>query len=134
MVCSHCILIPKGSTGSSTFLMSNESPNCSHYNPKFQLQIHCILKVIADNVPISGVIPILIFLCIFKIALTPVSHTYFCPRRERKKSPWSKIVPNVSYGSRSISLQWKIHMSKWAHPTLKVISKTSVDSDITFKR
>ena len=34
VVCSHCILIPQGPTGSSTFLVSNESPYISHYNPK----------------------------------------------------------------------------------------------------
>ena len=33
VVCSHCILIPQGSTGSSTFV-SNESPYISHYNSK----------------------------------------------------------------------------------------------------
>ena len=32
--CSHYILTPRGSTGSSTFLVSNESPYFSHYNPK----------------------------------------------------------------------------------------------------
>ena len=34
MVCSHCILIPQGSTGNSTFLVSNGSPYFSHYNPQ----------------------------------------------------------------------------------------------------
>ena len=52
--------------------------------PKFQLQIHYTLEVVAENEPVSG-IPILIFLCIFITALTPVSHTYFRPRRENKK-------------------------------------------------
>ena len=33
-VCSHCILIPQGSTGSITFLVSNESPYFCHYNTK----------------------------------------------------------------------------------------------------
>ena len=61
-----------------------ESPYFSNYNPKFQLQIHNTLEVIADNVPISG-IPILIFLCIFITASSPVSHTCFCLRRENKK-------------------------------------------------
>ena len=28
-------------------------------------------------------------------------------------------MPNVSYGSRSISLEWRIHMSKWAQPPLR---------------
>ena len=46
------ILIPQGSTGSSTFFMSNESPH-------FSRQIHNILEVIAENVPISR-IPIFI--------------------------------------------------------------------------
>ena len=51
---------------------------------KFQLQIHCTLEGTAENVPIIG-IPILIFLCIYITASSPVSHTYFCPRRENKK-------------------------------------------------
>ena len=50
---------------------------------KFQLQIHYMLAVIAENVPIFG-IPILIFLCIFITGTFPVSHSYFCPRRENK--------------------------------------------------
>ena len=49
--------------------------------PKSQLQIRYTLEVIAENAPISGV-PFWIFLCIFITASPPVSHTYFCPRRE----------------------------------------------------
>ena len=88
MVCSHCILIPQGSTGSKIFVCVCQMK--AHIflimTPKFQLQIHYTLEVIAENVPISG-IPIFIFLCIFIIALAspPVSNTYFCPRRENKK-------------------------------------------------
>ena len=41
--------------------------------PKFQRQIHYTLKVIAENVPTSG-IPILIFLLIFITASSLVSH------------------------------------------------------------
>ena len=61
--------------------------------PKFKLQIYYTLEVIAENVPISS-ISILIFSFIFITALSPVSHTYFCPRRENKKHPWGKIVQN----------------------------------------
>ena len=77
------------------FLVSNESPYFSHYNPKIQLQIHYSLAVIAENVPVSG-IPIFIFLRIFITALSPVSHSYCYPRRENKKQPSGKIVQNVS--------------------------------------
>ena len=63
--------------------------------PKFQLQIHYTLEDIAESVQISS-IPVLIFLGIFKTASSPVSHTYFCPRRENKKQPWGKFVQNVS--------------------------------------
>ena len=49
---SYHILIPQGATGSSTFLVSDESPYFS-YNPKFQTQIHYSLEVTAENVPIS---------------------------------------------------------------------------------
>ena len=52
--------------------------------PKFQLQVHNTLEVIAENVPISG-IPIFIFLCIFITASSPVLHNCFCPGRENKK-------------------------------------------------
>ena len=34
VVCFHCILIPQGSTGSSTFLVSTESWYFSHYYPR----------------------------------------------------------------------------------------------------
>ena len=57
---------------------------------KFQLQIHYTLAVIAENVPISG-IPIFIFLCIFITASSPVSHSYFCPRREYRSNPEVKL-------------------------------------------
>ena len=73
------------------FWISNESPYFLIVNPKLQLQI----PVIGENVPISGV-PILIFWCIFITAYSPVSHSYFCPRRENKKQPWGKIVQRVS--------------------------------------
>ena len=55
------ILIPQVSTGSNTFLVSNESPYISYYNPKFQVHIHYSLEVIAEN---SG-IPTLIFFFVF---------------------------------------------------------------------
>ena len=59
------------------FLVSNESPYFSHYNPK----ISASNSLPINNVPISD-IPILIFLCIFITASSPMSHSYFCPRRE----------------------------------------------------
>ena len=31
-------------------------------------------------------------------SLSPVTHAYFCSKRENKKQPWGKIVQNVSYG------------------------------------
>ena len=52
--------------------------------PKFQLQIHYTLKGTAENVQVIGV-SIMIFLCIYLTASSPVSHTYFYPRRENKK-------------------------------------------------
>ena len=61
---------------------------------KFHLQIHYTVAAIAENVLISG-IPILIFLCIFITASSPVSLSYFCPRSENNKQPWGKIVENV---------------------------------------
>ena len=51
--------------------------------PKFQLQIHYIVAGIAENVPVFGK-PILIFLCIFITASSPVSLSYFYLRREHK--------------------------------------------------
>ena len=71
---THCILITQGSTRSTTFLVSNEGPYFSHYDPKISQQIHYILEVIAENEPISD-IPVMIFLCIFIRASSPVSHT-----------------------------------------------------------
>ena len=41
--------------------MSNESSYFSHYNPKFQIQIHYTLEGTVKNVQVIG-IPILIFL------------------------------------------------------------------------
>ena len=60
VVCSHCILIPQGSTKKWYFLVPNESPYFLIITPKFRLQIHYILGNIAKNLLISG-IPILIF-------------------------------------------------------------------------
>ena len=65
VVCSHCILIPKGSTGGSTFFWCQMKAHIFLIIiPKFQLQIHHTLEVIRENIPISGV-PILNFLRIF---------------------------------------------------------------------
>ena len=94
LVYSHCILIPQGSTGSSTFLVSNESPYFSHYNSKISASNSLYFGSYSRKLLISG-IPILIFLCIFITASSPVSYSYFCPRRENKKQPWGKIVQNV---------------------------------------
>ena len=81
VVCSHCILIPQDSTGSSTLCCQMKVHVFLIITPKFQLQIHYTLVVIAESVPISG-IPILVFLYIFITASFPMSHSYFCPRRE----------------------------------------------------
>ena len=44
-------------------LVSNERPYFLIVSPKFQLQSHYTLEVIAENIPISGIgLPILIFL------------------------------------------------------------------------
>ena len=121
--CSHYILIPQGSTGSSTFLVSNEDPIFSYYNPKISASKSLVytLEVVVENIPISSrPIPILIFLCIFITISSPVSHTHFCSRREDKKQPCGKIVQNVSQGSRLISWEWKIHMSD-GHILLQIV-------------
>ena len=61
---------PQGSTGSSTFLVSNESPYISHYKPKTSASnsLYFQLEVVAENVPISGT-PILIFFMYFHNSL-----------------------------------------------------------------
>ena len=64
--------------------------------PKFQLQIHYTLEGTAENVQVIGV-PILIILCIYITASSPVSHTYFCPRKENKKQATGETSQNVSY-------------------------------------
>ena len=78
---------PPGINRNSTLLVSNESPYFSHFNPQISASNSLNLEVIAEKVTLSGV-PILIFLCIFVTTspACPVSHTYFCPRRESKKS------------------------------------------------
>ena len=81
MVCSHCILIPQGSTGNSTFWCQMKAPYFLIITQKFQLQIHYTLQVIAENVAISD-IPILI-LCIFITASSPMSHI-FAPKEKIK--------------------------------------------------
>ena len=78
------IFISQGSTGSSVFCCQMIAHIFLIVTPKFQLQIHYSLEVIAENVPISG-IPIFNFLFIFITASSTVSHTCFCPRRENKK-------------------------------------------------
>ena len=104
--CSHCILI-------LLFWCLNNAYIFLIIAPKFQLQIHYILEVLAEKCrPTCTYFRYtnLIFLFIFITASSPVGHTYFCPRRENRKQHWGKILQNVSKGSRWISCKWKIHM------------------------
>ena len=64
---------PQGSIRSSTFWCQIKAYIFLIITPKFQLQIHYALEVIAENVPFSG-IPILTFLCIFMTASSSVLH------------------------------------------------------------
>ena len=147
VVCSHCIIISQGSSGSSTFFVSHESPYFSHYNPKIsasnslyfgsystgvsqpffmegQRKFKKKICSMAKWTPLSDELSLYIsmysrgdqraklnwsaagfvenpcysrkctyfrytnfdFLMYFHNSLiSPVSHTYFCPRRENKK-------------------------------------------------
>ena len=77
VVCSHSILIPQCSTGSSTFWCQMKAHTFLIITPKFQLEMYYNLSVMAENVPMYG-IPI------FIAASSQVSHSYFCPRRENR--------------------------------------------------
>ena len=54
MVCSHCILISQGWTGSSILWCQMKAHTFLIITPKFQLHIHYTLEAIAENVPISN--------------------------------------------------------------------------------
>ena len=83
---------------------------------KFHLQILCSFWDTAENVTITG-IPISNFLCIYITASSPVSHTYFCPRRENKKQPWGKFVQNVSGGQgQLVAESEKTHVKMGTSP------------------
>ena len=45
-----------------------------------------------------------------------MSHTYFLPQERIKKEALDETWQHVSEGLRSISWEWKIHVSKWAQP------------------
>ena len=85
--CSHCVLIPQGSTRSSTF-WCQINPYFSHCNSKISTSnSHFTLEVLAESVPISGIPgkmgPNFDFLMYFHDSLSPVSPTYLLPQ-ERK--------------------------------------------------
>ena len=115
------ILIPRGSTGSSTFLISNESPYFSSCKSKISASILCRFGDMTKNVKLIG-IPENNFLCIFRIASSPGMHTLFCLWRVNKKLPQGETSQNAFQRSRSINKKWKIYMLKWAYPPLRSIS------------
>ena len=81
VVCFHCILIHQGLTGSSAFMCQMKAHIVFIITPNLQLQIHYTLAAF-ENVPSFG-IPILIFLCIFITASSPVSHSYIFASGEK---------------------------------------------------
>ena len=97
---------PPGLNGIITFWCQLKAHIFLSITPKFQLQIHYTLAVVAENLSISG-IPTLIFLCIFITALFPVSHSYICPRRENKKQPWGKLYKMFFRGKGWSVKEWK---------------------------
>ena len=70
--------------------MPNESPCFPHYSPKVSTSNLLYFGSYNKKVSISS-IPILIFLCIFIKAPSPVSHTYFCPWREIRSNHEAKM-------------------------------------------
>ena len=77
-------------------------------NPKFQLQILCSLGDITKMVKLNGIPEN--NLCIFIIASSPGTHTFFCLWRVNKKLPQGETSQNAFQRSRSINWQWKICM------------------------
>ena len=97
------ILIPQGSTGSSTFFLYQMKAHIFLVaNPKFQLQILCSSGDMTKNVKLIG-IPENDFLCIFIIASSPGVHTFFCLWRVNKKLPQGETSQIAFQRSRSIS-------------------------------
>ena len=97
------ILIPQGSTGSSTFFDIKWKPIIFLVaNPKFQLQILCSFEDITKYVKLNG-IPENNFLCIFIIASSPGVHTFFCLWRVNKKLPQGETSQNAFQKSSSIN-------------------------------
>ena len=116
--CSDCVLIPQSSTGSSGsfilfyFFFGQMKANIFLITTqKFQLQIHSTWEILAENVPISG-IPVFLFLWIFIIASSPVSHV-FCSRRENKKQHWVELLVWGTVESRGISMIKATHLSRY---------------------
>ena len=111
VVCCHWVLVPKGSSRQSTFFGVNWKPIFSHYNPKISASTHYTLE--AENIWYTN----LDFLMYFLDSTTSVSHTYFCLRQRKLKSTLEvKLCKMYLTGPTSISLEWKIHMSKWVQP------------------
>ena len=89
-------------------------------NLKFRLQTPCSFGDMAENVKLIG-IPINNFWCIYIIASSPGLHTLFCLWRVNKKLPQGETSQNTFQRSWSISWKCKMHMVKWAHPSLKLL-------------
>ena len=95
------ILIPQGSTGSSTFFDIKWAHIFLFANPKFQLQILCSFGDTTKNVKLNGIPEN--NLCIFIIASSPGVHTFFCLWRVNKKLPQGETSQNAFQRSRSIN-------------------------------
>ena len=70
---------PRGSTGRSTFWCQKKAHIFLIVTPRFQLQIHFTLAVMAENVPISGM-QIVDFLMYFHNSLFPSATFLFLPK------------------------------------------------------
>ena len=104
--CSHCIFIPTAQPEVVLFWCQNERPCFFHITSASNklyfgsYRIFTYFRYTNYN-----------FLTYFHNSLTPVSHTYFCPREENKKQPWSKIVQNVSKGEgQSVESEKNTHV------------------------
>ena len=80
------ILIPWGSTGSSTFFLYQIKAHIFLLaNPKFQLQILCSFGDITKNVKLNG-IPENNFLCIFHSSLIPIGAYFLLPLESKQEA------------------------------------------------
>ena len=120
MVCSHCILIPQGSTGSSTFLASNESPYFSHYN----------LKISASNSLYFGSYnrkctyfqyTNLDFLMYVHNSLIPSVSFLLLPQERKWEATLRWNCTKCVLGVKVDQLRVRIYMSKWAQPSSTTI-------------